>query len=638
MDRITISLCMIVKNEERYLEACLESASRHVDEIIIVDTGSTDSTVEIAKRFNAKIYDFEWIGDFAAARNCSIENATGDYILIMDADERVDEQADLQQELREKLDVYEVVIKNYMQGQIILAGNHVNLRLFKNHCGFRFEGAIHEQLVNHQMTTRPSRGRVDFVLHHLGYLKVVSKSKNKRQRNLDILKKAIEKEPTGFNYYNLGMEYRAEQQWEEAFHMFVKAFKEGQHLVIADAIVYEIGQCARNLGWYTDGIEILKVALPSFPHFTDLFFQLASLYVEHGYIKDAEMLFKKCLEMGDSKQGTFTLEGHGSYFAHLKLAEICLLTGRTMDAFEYALLALRGRKIPTALELYIRATMLVNVPAEDLYENVRQVYPLKDGQRKKDLVGALFALRHPMLEHVFTDLGFVVEESVLAVAKQTSGQYEEARAIWNQHDRIAGDMVGKDVILLAILLQDLDLLNRFKHDLNFNKREWKVLKQLVNREQPEPGKTELTADLEKLFVELVEYLIVLREDDVFEFLSVWLMQATVPTQVDMAKILDNYQLSNVAFDFLMNLLEVHPNHPDILRVSGDICYRHQQWQDALSFYTKLLEVQPENTSYERLYDLFERTGNPQQAKAIVREMAGKFPLSLWAEAKASESK
>ena len=83
----TISLCMIVRNEEKVLARCLESVRGCVDEIIIVDTGSSDGTKEIAARFTDKIYDFEWIDDFSAARNYSFEQATGDYLLWLDADD-----------------------------------------------------------------------------------------------------------------------------------------------------------------------------------------------------------------------------------------------------------------------------------------------------------------------------------------------------------------------------------------------------------------------------------------------------------------------------------------------------------------------------------------------------------------------
>ena len=89
---ITISLCMIVKNEEDVLERCLRSAEGIADEIIIADTGSTDQTKEIALRCGAKVYDFVWKDDFAAARNFAFSKATCDYLFWLDADDVVPEQ------------------------------------------------------------------------------------------------------------------------------------------------------------------------------------------------------------------------------------------------------------------------------------------------------------------------------------------------------------------------------------------------------------------------------------------------------------------------------------------------------------------------------------------------------------------
>ena len=90
-----ISLCLIVKNEEQILERCLNSFKGYYDELIIVDTGSTDSTKDIAKRYTSKVFDFEWCDDFSKARNFSIEQAAGDYILVLDTDEFLDEDFDM---------------------------------------------------------------------------------------------------------------------------------------------------------------------------------------------------------------------------------------------------------------------------------------------------------------------------------------------------------------------------------------------------------------------------------------------------------------------------------------------------------------------------------------------------------------
>ena len=102
---ITISLCMIVKNEEDTLGRCLDSIKGLIDEVVIVDTGSTDRTKDIAKEYTDKIFDFEWIDDFSAARNYSFSKATMDYILWLDADD-IFMEIDLEKlkELKETLD------------------------------------------------------------------------------------------------------------------------------------------------------------------------------------------------------------------------------------------------------------------------------------------------------------------------------------------------------------------------------------------------------------------------------------------------------------------------------------------------------------------------------------------------------
>ena len=117
---ITLSLCMIVKDEEKTLARCLNSVKSFIDEIIIVDTGSKDKTKEIAKSFNSQIYDFKWISDFSAARNFSFSKATSDYILWLDGDDFIDdENISKIENLLKSLDTK----YDYVSGQYILSRN-----------------------------------------------------------------------------------------------------------------------------------------------------------------------------------------------------------------------------------------------------------------------------------------------------------------------------------------------------------------------------------------------------------------------------------------------------------------------------------------------------------------------------------
>ena len=148
---ITISLCMIVKNEENTIERCLESVKDIADEIIIVDTGSTDKTKEITKRFTSQIYDFQWIDDFSAARNFSFSMATKEYVLWLDADdillhEDLEKFRLLKESLRPSVDsvtmLYNIGFDEY--GNVTTS--YRRNRLVKRNNNFKWIGFVHEYL------------------------------------------------------------------------------------------------------------------------------------------------------------------------------------------------------------------------------------------------------------------------------------------------------------------------------------------------------------------------------------------------------------------------------------------------------------------------------------------------------------
>ncbi len=147
---ITISLCMIVKNEERVLARCLDSIADLMDEIIIVDTGSTDATKEIAARYTDKIYDFAWIEDFSAARNFAFSKATMEYIYSADADEVLSEENReryrlLKQTLLPEIELVQMKYANQLQfGSVYNFDQEYRPKLFRRQRDFVWEGAIHE--------------------------------------------------------------------------------------------------------------------------------------------------------------------------------------------------------------------------------------------------------------------------------------------------------------------------------------------------------------------------------------------------------------------------------------------------------------------------------------------------------------
>ena len=147
---VTISLCMIVKNEEKILRRCLDSIKGLMDEIIIVDTGSTDNTRKIAEQYTEKVYDFEWIHDFSAARNFAFSKASCDYIYSADADEVVDKEnyerfRQLKETLLPEIEIVQMYYGNQLSfGTIYNFDRELRPKLFKRLRTFVWEESIHE--------------------------------------------------------------------------------------------------------------------------------------------------------------------------------------------------------------------------------------------------------------------------------------------------------------------------------------------------------------------------------------------------------------------------------------------------------------------------------------------------------------
>ena len=149
---ITISACMIVKNEEKVLARCLDSLKGIWDELIIVDTGSTDKTKEIAASYTDKIYDFKWVHDFSAARNFAIEKATCDYIYVPDADEILDEDnrekfLKLKELLLPEIEIVEMRYVNQLEnGTVYNFDKEFRPKLYKRLRQFTFIEPVHEMV------------------------------------------------------------------------------------------------------------------------------------------------------------------------------------------------------------------------------------------------------------------------------------------------------------------------------------------------------------------------------------------------------------------------------------------------------------------------------------------------------------
>ena len=225
-----LCIVMMVKNEERYLDKTLESLRplmKEIDsELIILDTGSDDSTVEIAKKHTDKVFFANWNNDFAKMRNISISHASGEWILILDADEQLTNYDKLKEffnlNLCKKYNSATITLKNIFSEDEESFSVDPLLRLFKNYNGFRYEGAIHEQPI----FKRPTYNDIAR-FNHYGYLFEDEEVRQlKESRNKAILLKEIEKKPNNpYINYQLGKQYIISKNYEDALFYIEKGYE-----------------------------------------------------------------------------------------------------------------------------------------------------------------------------------------------------------------------------------------------------------------------------------------------------------------------------------------------------------------------------------------------------------------------------
>jgi len=337
---ITISLCMIVKNEEKVLARCLESAKGFADEIIIVDTGSQDRTKEIARAYTEKIYDFSWKDDFSAARNESFSKASMDYCMWLDADDVVTEENQGKlKELKERLDpdtdmvMMKYAISETQDGKALFS--YYRERLVKNKRGFLWAGRVHEAI--------SPEGKVVYSEITISHRKEGQKDPG---RNLRIYEK-MEKEGEAFDgrsrfYY--GRELMAHGRYSEGIKT-LEAFLEGEGWTEnkIEACI-NLAECFQALGQKEKGAKALTGSFLYGAPRGEACFGLGRYFQEREQWKEAIFWYETALKLSPpAESGGFI---RWDYYGYLPEINLCVCYDRLGDrekAYAYHLKA-RERK------------------------------------------------------------------------------------------------------------------------------------------------------------------------------------------------------------------------------------------------------------------------------------------------------
>ncbi len=383
---LKLSLCMIVRDEQEMLPGCLASLKDAVDEMIVVDTGSTDATVEIARSFGAKVIFHEWSGSFAEARNVSLDAAGGDWLLVLDADEvLVAEDASLLRSLtgRTWREAFYLAETNYT-GDLDdgTAVTHNALRLFRNRPSYRYEGRLHEQIAHRLPGFLPERIEATGVrIEHYGYLGAVRDSREKSRRNIELLRlQQAEGVDSAFLHYNLGSEYAAAGEPAAAIPELERAWTMSQAdpsgLEFAPALTSRLVKALRASGRPADAIARAEQGLERFPGFTDLVLEQALCEIALQRPDRARYLLERCLEMGDAREGYTATVGSGSYIAMVHLAELLREQGEPEEATRLLERCLREYpKFVGSVLPYASILLACGKPAEEVAEQVQALVP-----------------------------------------------------------------------------------------------------------------------------------------------------------------------------------------------------------------------------------------------------------------------
>lgn len=304
-----LSVCLIVKNEERFLAQCLKSVRELAQQIVVVDTGSTDRTVEIAKEFGAEVHSFTWCDDFSAARNAALQHVTGDWVLALDADEEL--SAKDHDALRHAMSDATAMAWRLPIVDIgrELDGCSYVPRLFRNAPGLFYLGRVHEQIFTSIEVRRAEWGLENKIgaatLIHHGYTQELVRDRNKIERNLQLLEKAVEELPGEPHLLmNLGLELSRSGREAEAFTRYQEAF-EALSSKPAGEVVPELREtllahyCTRLTAAkrLEDTIRILTSPLARFGSglTASLHFSLGLAHLESKQFSEAADQMRQCL-------------------------------------------------------------------------------------------------------------------------------------------------------------------------------------------------------------------------------------------------------------------------------------------------------------------------------------------------------
>lgn len=343
------ALVMIVRNEARCIQRCLSSMRPWVDQLIVVDTGSSDDTAALARACGATVHHMPWPDDFAAARNAALDQSDADWNIVLDADEALHRGGDALVSLRGQAPTYVgalEVVSRFDDGSAHegRAASWISRVLPRS---VRYEGLIHEQPV-HAWPVQ----RLPVTVVHDGYL--AEHLKGKGERNQRLLQAALDARPDDpYLLYQAGKDHEVHDRFEQAHQAYRIAYglATTEQPYRHDLVIRHLFTL-KALGRTAEAIQTAEQEMPHWPQSADFYFVVGDVLLDHAIAHPdaAEQLlpmiessWMQCLALGDTVGLEGAVQGRGSYLAAHNLAAFHLSLGHAEQAAHFQAQAERLR-------------------------------------------------------------------------------------------------------------------------------------------------------------------------------------------------------------------------------------------------------------------------------------------------------
>ncbi|MCP4581876.1 MAG: tetratricopeptide repeat protein [candidate division Zixibacteria bacterium] len=620
----TISACMIVKDEEKFLPGCLESIKDLVDEIIIVDTGSTDRTMEIAREYGATIYEHPWQNDFSYHRNQSIDYGTKDWILIIDADEEFvqDDHETIKMAIRRKdIEAISFVVYNKIQlGRVGFLNSH---RMFRNHKGYKYHGIVHNQL---DISGKTLMTQLRVIHHGYGLSDEQMEKKGKRTEAL-LLQQLKENPDLIFPHFNLAQIYRGLSKPEKSLeHAKIVidniSIDDLDHRHVLMMALDQMGCAYIGIENLEKAEEIFKKALDYKEDYLDPMFNLGFMYMRQKRYIEAEEIFLRYLKTRDE------------YAPHKEWMGLILNNLQSQFAVYYSLgfVHYLRNDVNMAFEFF-QKSLAETDDFEYLHHLLARIYRDK-GEFAKILEHCEKAIEY---DHEDAEIRLFEGEAHLNL-----GNADLARKCFNRaleiepgledaHIGLIGaDSLDKDPASLLKSIDDFLLKSpsspqmlASRGDVQFNLGNYGQAKESYQKTTAQyPNDYKVLNNLGNCFLKENNY----ASAETYYLMALSKNKDFLPGYRNLAVSLINQGKTADAAEYLEYYLHSNPADAEVHVTLGDIYYGNKEYSRALGHFEKYMMFYPGNMSaLIRLSDCYFNMGHLKAASAGYKAVLAKEP-------------